>query len=93
MTANLSTLEKAEWNQQTNHQALIQAKTGEISVLTKTIEDRTVEKVKSDLTEAMSLFSPTKRLLFKLGDSCTIPTSDWEEHERVNAEASVSGHL
>ena len=57
----LQTLEKEELDQKTNHRTLVKAKTGEISVLAKTVEEKgirvetlvvEVEKMRSELFKA-----------------------------------------
>lgn len=72
-SVDLQTLEKEELDQKTNHRSLVKAKTGEISVLAETIEEKgirvetlvvEVEKMKSELFEAeRALFTKVKGLI------------------------------
>ena len=73
---DLQTLEKEELEQKTNHRTLVKAKTGEISVLAETIEEKgirvetlvvEVEKMKSELFEAeRAPFVKVKGLITRL---------------------------
>ena len=72
-SVDLQTLEREELDRKTNHWALVKAKTGEISVLAKTIEEKMVrvetlavevEKMRSELFEAERvLFAKVKGLI------------------------------
>ena len=75
-SVDLQTLEKEELEQKTNHRTLVKAKTGEISVLAETIEEKgirvetlvvEVEKMKSELFEAeRAPFVKVKGLITRL---------------------------
>ena len=99
MSANLSALEEEELDRKTNHQGLMKAKTEEISVLTKAIEEKTVrqgtlavevEKMKSELSEAERTLLADEQLASKLAGNCTTQASEWEVRQRMRAEELVA---
>merc|ERR1712136_154153 len=101
MSADLSALEKEELGRKNSHQGLMKAKTQEISVLTKTIEEKTVrvgtmavevEKMKAELSEAERTLLADKELASKLTGSCATQASEWEERQRLRAEELVAIH-
>merc|ERR1712012_90889 len=101
MSADLSALEEEELGGKNNHQGLMKAKTQEISVLTKTIEQKTarvgtlaveVEKMKSELSEAEKTLLADQELASKLTGSCAAQASEWEERQRLRAEELVAIH-
>ena len=101
MSAGLLALEEEELGRKNNHQGLMKAKTREISVLTKTIEEKTVrlgtlavevEKMKSELSESEKTLLADQELVSKLTGSCSTQASEWEERQRLRAEELVAIH-
>ena len=94
ISADLLAFEEEELVRKNNHQGLMEAKTQEISGLTKTIEEKTmlqgtlsvkVEKMKSELFEAERTLFADKEMASKLADNCSTQASEWEERQRMRA--------
>ena len=94
VSADLSALEEEELGRKNNHQGLMKAKTQEICVLTKTIEEKTmrqgtlsveVQKMKSELSETERTLFADKEMASKLAGNCSTQASEWEERQRMRA--------
>ena len=100
MSADSSALEDEELGRKNNHQGLMKAKTQEISVLTKTIEEKTVrvgtlavevEKMKSVLSVSEKTLLADQEMASKL-EHCSTQASEWEERQRLRAKELVAIH-
>ena len=92
-------LKGRELDRKINYQGLMKTETEEMSVLTKTIEEKTVRQkslaadvreMKSERTEAESTLLADGELASKLDGSFAVQAFVWEERQKLRAEGLLA---
>ena len=100
MSADSSALEDEELGRKNKHQGLMKAKSQEISVLTKTIKEKTVRvgtlavevvTMKSVLSVSEKTLLADQEMASKL-KNCSTQAYEWEERQRLRAKELVAIH-